>query len=66
MSIKYELIFHTNYAAIEKRRAVKSEQSQSNGENSGRKRGMVLPFEPHSITFDDVSYSVDMPQVVYT
>jgi hypothetical protein len=28
-----------------------------------RKRGMVLPFEPHSITFDDVIYSVDMPQV---
>ncbi|XP_061981221.1 pleiotropic drug resistance protein 1-like [Populus nigra] len=27
-----------------------------------RKRGMVLPFEPHSITFDDVIYSVDMPQ----
>ncbi|KAK2651448.1 hypothetical protein Ddye_011304 [Dipteronia dyeriana] len=26
------------------------------------KRGMVLPFEPYSITFDDVMYSVDMPQ----
>ncbi|KAG6389552.1 hypothetical protein SASPL_151023 [Salvia splendens] len=24
-------------------------------------RGMVLPFEPHSITFDDIRYSVDMP-----
>ncbi|XP_061347100.1 pleiotropic drug resistance protein 1-like [Gastrolobium bilobum] len=23
---------------------------------------MVLPFEPHSITFDDIIYSVDMPQ----
>ncbi|KAE8656943.1 Pleiotropic drug resistance protein 3 [Hibiscus syriacus] len=23
---------------------------------------MVLPFEPHSITFDDIVYSVDMPQ----
>ena len=31
--------------------------------NHSRKRGMVLPFEPHSITFDEVSYSVDMPQV---
>ncbi|AES81585.2 drug resistance transporter-like ABC domain protein [Medicago truncatula] len=30
--------------------------------NHRRKRGMVLPFEPHSITFDEVSYSVDMPQ----
>ncbi|XP_010061952.2 pleiotropic drug resistance protein 1 [Eucalyptus grandis] len=25
------------------------------------KRGMVLPYEPHSITFDDITYSVDMP-----
>ncbi|OIS99440.1 PREDICTED: pleiotropic drug resistance protein 1-like [Nicotiana attenuata] len=33
--------------------------SVSEGEN--KKRGMVLPFEPHSITFDDVVYSVDMP-----
>ena len=32
--------------------------------NHSRKRGMVLPFEPHSITFDEVSYSVDMPQVM--
>ncbi|GKV35635.1 hypothetical protein SLEP1_g43880 [Rubroshorea leprosula] len=28
-----------------------------------KKRGMVLPFEPHSITFDEITYSVDMPQV---
>ncbi|KAK3416807.1 hypothetical protein EUGRSUZ_H02568 [Eucalyptus grandis] len=26
------------------------------------KRGMVLPFEPHSITFDEITYSVDMPR----
>jgi len=32
--------------------------------NHNRKRGMVLPFEPHSITFDEVTYSVDMPQVM--
>ncbi|KAJ6414631.1 hypothetical protein OIU84_003599 [Salix udensis] len=37
--------------------------SASIGEASdNRKKGMVLPFEPHSITFDDVMYSVDMPQ----
>jgi hypothetical protein len=24
---------------------------------------MVLPFEPYSITFDEIVYSVDMPQV---
>ncbi|XP_015972150.1 pleiotropic drug resistance protein 1-like [Arachis duranensis] len=29
---------------------------------SNRKRGMVLPFEPHFITFDEVTYAVDMPQ----
>ncbi|CAL5359016.1 unnamed protein product [Camellia sinensis] len=27
-----------------------------------KKRGMILPFEPLSITFDDVRYAVDMPQ----
>lgn len=31
--------------------------------NTGRKRGMVLPFQPLSITFEDIHYSVDMPQV---
>ncbi|KAF5936342.1 hypothetical protein HYC85_027471 [Camellia sinensis] len=30
--------------------------------SQNRKRGMVLPFEPLSITFDDVRYAVDMPQ----
>lgn len=27
------------------------------------KKGMVLPFVPLCITFDDMRYSVDMPQV---
>ena len=27
------------------------------------KKGMVLPFTPLSLTFDDVRYSVDMPVV---
>ncbi|XP_059642943.1 pleiotropic drug resistance protein 1-like isoform X3 [Cornus florida] len=30
--------------------------------NQNRKRGMILPFEQHSLTFDDIKYSVDMPQ----
>ncbi|KAK4590481.1 hypothetical protein RGQ29_020864 [Quercus rubra] len=30
--------------------------------NQSRKRGMSLPFDPHTITFDEVKYSVDMPQ----
>ncbi|CAK7336270.1 unnamed protein product [Dovyalis caffra] len=37
--------------------------SEASGEvHNNRKKGMVLPFQPHSITFDDVIYSVDMPQ----
>ena len=28
-----------------------------------RKKGMVLPFTPLSLTFDNVKYSVDVPQV---
>ncbi|KAL5160353.1 Pleiotropic drug resistance protein 1 [Glycine soja] len=27
-----------------------------------KKRGMVIPFEPYCITFDQIVYSVDMPQ----
>ncbi|XP_042504440.1 pleiotropic drug resistance protein 1-like [Macadamia integrifolia] len=30
--------------------------------NQNRKRGMILPFEPFSLTFDEVRYSVEMPQ----
>jgi len=28
------------------------------------KRGMVLPFEPLSLAFDEIRYAVDMPQVL--
>ncbi|XP_042507477.1 pleiotropic drug resistance protein 1-like [Macadamia integrifolia] len=30
--------------------------------NQNRKRGMVLPFEPLTLTFDEMTYSVNMPQ----
>uniref|UniRef100_A0A453NPT0 ABC transporter domain-containing protein n=1 Tax=Aegilops tauschii subsp. strangulata TaxID=200361 RepID=A0A453NPT0_AEGTS len=48
-----------------------SENSPSNVTNAGggeitgadtRERGMALPFTPLSITFDNIRYSVDMPQ----
>ncbi|KAL5059787.1 hypothetical protein RYX36_031391 [Vicia faba] len=39
-----------------------SRQETISETNHSTKRGMVLPFEPHSITFDEVTYSVDMPQ----
>ncbi|KAF3450819.1 hypothetical protein FNV43_RR06908 [Rhamnella rubrinervis] len=47
------------------RESSSSHQTQT-GERSvdshNKKKGMILPFEPHSITFDDVEYAVDMPQ----
>ncbi|KAM3216405.1 hypothetical protein P3L10_025846 [Capsicum annuum] len=36
----------------------------SETEVQDKKRGMVLPFEPHSISFDNIVYSVDMPQEI--
>ncbi|KAE8056422.1 hypothetical protein FH972_013197 [Carpinus fangiana] len=30
--------------------------------NDVKRRGMVLPFEPLSITFDEIRYAIDMPQ----
>ncbi|KAI3759658.1 hypothetical protein L6452_07637 [Arctium lappa] len=40
--------------------SIKKESTDEGSQN--KKKGMILPFEPHSITFDDVKYSVDMPQ----
>ncbi|RXH92025.1 hypothetical protein DVH24_021048 [Malus domestica] len=34
--------------------------------NQNKKRGMVLPFEPLWITFDEIKYAVDMPQEMKT
>ncbi|GAU19344.1 hypothetical protein TSUD_336310 [Trifolium subterraneum] len=42
--------------------SVSTRQKVATETNHGRKRGMVLPFEPHYITFDEVTYSVGMPQ----
>ncbi|KAI3803436.1 hypothetical protein L1987_31587 [Smallanthus sonchifolius] len=36
--------------------------SMRNEDSANKKRGMILPFEAHSITFDNIKYSVDMPQ----
>ncbi|KAD6794569.1 hypothetical protein E3N88_05465 [Mikania micrantha] len=36
--------------------------SMTNEENVNKKTGMILPFEPHSITFHNIKYSLDMPQ----
>ncbi|XP_038680622.1 pleiotropic drug resistance protein 1-like [Tripterygium wilfordii] len=51
---------------------IQKEESQNDADTTGetiveaanhaKKTGMILPFEPHSITFDEITYSVDMPQ----
>ncbi|XP_020223730.1 pleiotropic drug resistance protein 1 isoform X2 [Cajanus cajan] len=39
-----------------------SRRADSVAESShGKKKGMILPFEPHSVIFDEILYSVDMP-----
>ncbi|KAG9459397.1 hypothetical protein H6P81_003905 [Aristolochia fimbriata] len=38
------------------------EVASASSDQNGRKKGMVLPFAPLSITFDNIRYSVDMPQ----
>ncbi|GFP96784.1 pleiotropic drug resistance protein 1 [Phtheirospermum japonicum] len=37
-----------------------TQENERNDQN--KKKEIILPFEQHSITFDDVKYSVDMPQ----
>lgn len=32
-------------------------------DSSGSRKGLVLPFTPLSLTFNDTKYSVDMPEV---
>jgi hypothetical protein len=34
-------------------------------DSSLTEKGMILPFSPLSLTFDNIRYSVDMPQVKY-
>lgn len=40
-----------------------AEDVEAVADNVNEKRGMILPFQPLSISFDDVSYFVDMPAV---
>ncbi|OAY36807.1 pleiotropic drug resistance protein 1 [Manihot esculenta] len=39
-------------------------REKSSRSSQNNRKGMVLPFEPHSITFDEIVYSVDMPQAM--
>jgi hypothetical protein len=60
-----------NYAALKEHQVVKSAQPLSKKQQAvmdtkqNPKRPMILPFEPQHITFDELTYSVDMPQVIY-
>uniref|UniRef100_A0A0R0KQH1 ABC transporter domain-containing protein n=1 Tax=Glycine max TaxID=3847 RepID=A0A0R0KQH1_SOYBN len=54
--IKYSLSQHSNKGRKGKR------VSGSTSSHTLPASGMVLPFQPHSITFDEVTYAVDMPQ----
>ncbi|GFS44954.1 pleiotropic drug resistance 12 [Actinidia rufa] len=58
---------YLNQRGNEVRRSVSSRSMSSrvgsiSEAKQNRKRGMVLPFEPLSITFDEIRYAVDMPQ----
>ncbi|KAJ0971263.1 hypothetical protein J5N97_019222 [Dioscorea zingiberensis] len=40
------------------------EDEANANQNNQNKKGMVLPFAPLSLTFDEVKYAVDMPQAM--
>lgn len=44
-------------------RSLSARVGSFNNADQNRKKGMVLPFEPLSVTFDEIRYAVDMPQV---
>ncbi|GMI89171.1 pleiotropic drug resistance 12, ATP-binding cassette G40, PLEIOTROPIC DRUG RESISTANCE 12 [Hibiscus trionum] len=43
-------------------RSLSAKVGSANDADHKRKRGMVLPFEPLSMSFDEIRYAVDMPQ----
>ncbi|PKI43561.1 hypothetical protein CRG98_036053, partial [Punica granatum] len=53
---------------VESRRSVSSGRTLSkrvgsfNDSDLNRRRGMVLPFQPFSMVFDEIRYAIDMPQ----
>lgn len=57
-----------NAATVRKRantRRFSTAQNNANTENDYKmKKGMVLPFTPLSLAFENIKYSIDMPQVV--
>ncbi|PIN21134.1 Pleiotropic drug resistance proteins (PDR1-15), ABC superfamily [Handroanthus impetiginosus] len=57
---KPQAVLPEDYTGNENEIDVLAEDNERNNQN--RNNGVILPFEPHSITFDEIKYSVDMPQ----
>ncbi|KAJ1685330.1 hypothetical protein LUZ63_016720 [Rhynchospora breviuscula] len=53
-----------NTSTHKDRKMIKMTSAKPDGNTSeyGKKKGMVLPFPPLSIVFEDIKYSVDMPK----
>ncbi|XP_050366567.1 pleiotropic drug resistance protein 1-like [Argentina anserina] len=54
-----ELLSRENKSSEGSTEGATSSLSSANGK---RKRGMVLPFQPLSLSFDEIRYAIDMPQ----
>jgi hypothetical protein len=46
--------------------AVRSSSEIVGASDNAPRRGMVLPFQPHSLAFNHVNYYVDMPAVSHS
>ncbi|XP_073296856.1 pleiotropic drug resistance protein 1-like [Primulina huaijiensis] len=57
---KPQAILPENNTETDNQRGISTETNHREDQLS--RRDVVLPFEPHSITFDEVTYAVDMPQ----
>ena len=42
-----------------------SELHQTSAREGSKKKGMILPFQPLTMTFHNVNYFVDMPKVCF-
>ncbi|CAH9132735.1 unnamed protein product [Cuscuta epithymum] len=75
ISVLVYILALTNLRPLSPPHAIQSPESHSNDHDvssrgssqvksgtGNRNCGMILPFEPHSIVFNEVKYSVDMPQ----
>ncbi|XP_071709163.1 pleiotropic drug resistance protein 1-like isoform X6 [Rutidosis leptorrhynchoides] len=62
LALEYLNPFGSPQAVLSKEIRMSSRVGNINEVNHNKKRGMVLPFVPLSIAFDEIRYAVDMPQ----